>query len=120
MAEAQTQLYDTTIFPAYSTKYVPILNRINRELLVELVLHWLANPITEPHLNWTDYTFEEGSDDEEQADPREAGLRFLKKEYSELIGMGTTKKEVVLRILEDHWSGGLNMKQVADIDILCE
>ena len=62
-------------------------------------------------------TGEDLDDNENPIDKREMGLQMLKAEYSELYNSTITKKELTERLLLDHWSEGLNMLQIADIDI---
>lgn len=121
-------LSDGTIFQAYSAKYGKILMKLPRDKIIELVLAWLENPITEPHLEWSSYDFdipdEEDYDDQDQSrihlQKKEQGIEILKEEYHELLQASISKKEIVQRIMLDHWARGFNMIQIADIDALCK
>lgn len=116
-------LSDLTIFHAYSRKYEKILQKLPRQTIINLALSWLGNPDTEPHLEWSNYNFEVDTETEELPNEnakKEKGLEILREEYSELLSFNTSKKEIVQRILLDHWTKGLNMIQIAEIDACCK
>lgn len=117
--ESSGTLTDATIFKAYSVKYAKYFKRLPKKAIVDLALRWLNNSLTEPHLLWDEYqmTGEDLDDNGNPIDKREMGLQMLKAEYSELYNSTITKKELTERLLLDHWSEGLNMLQIADIDI---
>ena len=117
--ESSGTLTDATIFKAYSVKYAKYFKRLSKKAIVDLALRWLNNSLTEPHLLWDEYqmTGEDLDDNGNPIDKREMGLQMLKAEYSELYNSTITKKELTERLLLDHWSEGLNMLQIADIDI---
>lgn len=124
-------LTDSTIFQAYSDKYGRTLQRLHRDAIIDLAILWLDDPRTEPHLEWSEYDFYD-EEEEENSIPGEErldqdenvkkakGIRILKEEYLNLIPSTTSKKEVLQRILQDHWSKGLNMLQISQIDTKCE
>lgn len=102
--------------------------KLPRDKIIELVLTWLENPRTEPHLEWSSYDFD-NAEEEEYEDPdqssihvqkKEQGIEILKEEYHELLQANISKKEIVQRIMLDHWAKGLNMIQIADIDAYCK
>jgi hypothetical protein len=117
--ESSGTLTDATIFKAYSVKYAKYLKRLPKKAIIDLALAWLNNSLTEPHLLWDDYqmTGEDLDDNGNLMDKRKMGLQMLKAEYVELYNSTITKKELIERLLLDHWSDGLNMLQIADIDI---
>lgn len=111
-------LTDVTIFKAYSVKYAKYLKRLPKKTIIDFALEWLDNPLMEPHLIWDDYQIS-GYDTEQDGKPvnkRTIGLDMLKAEYNELYNSTITKKELIERLLLDHWSQGLNMLQIAHID----
>lgn len=116
-------LFDTTVFLAYSSKYAKVLQKLPKNKVIALALGWLENPLSEPHISWIDYNIVQSEDDSEPPSGevlKARGLQILKEEYRSLFQSTVSKKEIVQRILLDHWPRGLNMLQIAEIDNYCK
>lgn len=118
-------LPDDYIYKPYSDKFAKVLYALPRSSILQLVQHWLSDPLCEPPLDWSEIDIDsDDSDSDSDSDSEEKAkihkqriIEILKEEYQSLKDSPLSKRSIVQRILYDHWRNGLNMAQIAQIDI---
>ncbi|KAK6499617.1 hypothetical protein TWF481_009982 [Arthrobotrys musiformis] len=86
------------------------LLRLSKPSLEKLVFDWLRTPLCAPDLTPTNDDLVDAGYDEE---PQDATVEEVEEIYTSL----GSRKEIVERVFEREWRGGLTMHQVAQVDI---
>lgn len=120
-------LPDHFIYKPYSDKFIKTLYQLPNDVIFKLVQKWLNDPVCQPNLDWSEIDLSEYSndsdsdrddgDDSQSERNKRKGVEILKQEYNDLETVNIPKRSLVQRILYDHWPLGLNMSQIAQIDI---
>lgn len=140
-------LPDSFIYKPLSDKYVKILHKLSRDSIIELACRWLSVPSCYPNLDWSEIHLDIPTDEEEDYEKdfesdadhfnnkydspkytaeeaqqleqtERRGILLLQAEYESLRNNTmVSKRQIVQRIVYDHWPQGLNLAQIAQVDL---